>query len=1424
MSKKKILLLIVLLATVITAGVFAIFSNADTKVLDSLTANIQKRNAGSDIAYSGTVAEQFNWQLTEDGTLTISPVDGANTIVVNVGEGTGTAANWSNIPWIITRDSGNQPISKSVKSVNFTATVNAVDMRYFFNGCSNMESVDLSKLNTTNLTNTAYLFNGCSSLTSINLSRFNTSNVTTMERMFNGCSGLTAIDVSSFDTRNVTNMDSMFNRCSSLTELNLSNFVTPNLQNLHYFYTNCPNLLRVDLSNLDTRNATNMQSSITLNKKGTLILGNNVKINTDNDGQEVGAGSICRGTVKRVHNGQTTYLSGVEVCRLSKNGNAAGTYTRVNDGSNEIYLGENYNVTYKISPFMEPAEYSTSADAANVFVEDIREIDDIREQAIFAKIPKADVTTGTGNVTLPGELYFKFKNAVTNANGQKFDLKMTIKNIKITNLYNQDSDKTIMDGLDGYLYKEVVYNNRVINFSSRLYNSIPGDTEASIAYLPVSQNEDIYDVILEIQNSDGTPVEGTYLFSAYDLDIGSIADVNVPGIAKTTDGRGGYGEHSEGINLGNGMDTANGIAYSNPTFLRNLGENHIRGSRDDGNSELSEFVVKANATRSEFQWTGPENAVSQILSFYQPLTVEIRKNDGDSNRLAGAVLELYHGEINAENKVGEWTSSATETWKLFLNPGQYSLHEKTVPTGYNKADDIVFFINSNSVTRLDGEDVTGNTIVMVDQNKIGTVYVHHYIEGTTTKVPLRTGGTADDETHTGQVGTTCTTNPADVPDYYELVATPANANPTFAEEDITVTYYYRLKKYPYTVKYVDKDTNLEIATKKDVSNIPYGTEISAEDEKNAKGEITNYTYDSADKNTLTIGTGTNQIILYYTKKKAPVITRYVDMNKDPEAADESKDIATKKEAEYPIGSEYTTVKEEIPGYTFVKDSRNTTGTVETEDPINVIYYYKKNAKVIVNHIDKITGELIKVGDVDQTETKNGLVGDDYTTASKSFEGYVLVTDELPTNASGIEKHIDDITGDILYNEHHTGNEGDDYDIKSKPQDNDADEIKETFKDYDLVEEKLPTNAIGKMTKDDEPIEVIYYYKHKAKVIIKHIDDVTGEEIPEAAEDPIEGHEGDEYSTDPKEIEGYDLIIEKLPENADGTMTKDDIEVIYYYKRPAKVIINYLEDESNKVLAEQDIISGHQGDEYDTEVIEAEKEKTDALKYYLLIKEKYPENSKGNMTVTVDGDEVNDTIVVNYYYRKKIFNLKTEKNVTSVVVNGVENGVSNGKLGKAEVNRKKVNSTSLRLVYTIKITNDGEIEGSGTIVENIPGGMTMKAENNAGWIIKGDVARIDTGVIAVGESKEFRVILDWDNSQDNFGTKRNLVELESTKNDAGFEESNLKDNDDSADAIISVSTGVKNALKVLSFVFIGLIVLALIVFKATGIKVRFDFKR
>ena len=718
------------------------------------------------------------------------------------------------------------------------------------------------------------------------------------------------------------------------------------------------------------------------------------------------------------------------------------------------------------------------------------------------------------------------------------------------------------------------------------------------------------------------------------------------------------------------------------------------------------------------------------------------------------------------------------------------------------------------------------TVIYYYRKKATQVIVHYYEENTTKKL-------SEDVTINGRVDDKYTTISAtDIPIKYELVAAPSNANGSMTEATIEVIYYYRIKDAVVHVRYLEKGTDIVLAdpdridgkVDEDYQTMP--KEIDGyqlvEHTGNEKGKfevepltITYYYLYKTKATVQYIDKITGQILeqstteglegddfvteskdfenyvlveepaektvkmtkeeqilkYYYIHISGGVIEKHIDVI--------SGQILANKTYEGNEGDTYDIPSRTFDGYELVEDRlpNNAKGTMKVE-PVEVIYYYIYRTKVTSEYIDKNTGEKLT-----EDVTQNGHEGDNYTTDRKTFDDYKLV--EVPANADGsmtkedikvtyyyvhtsggvIVNHIDIKTGKQLLDEtKEEGYEGDPYETHE-----------ENIPEYDLVKEKYPENATGKMT--IEPTRVTYYYIKKTEVNVKYVDKETGEEIDEPTNIP--GHEGDDYTTEPKDVPGYDLIEE--PENKDGTMTADPIDVIYYYKRPAKVIVNYYDIDTKEKLADEIEITGHQNDDYTTE----QKD----IKYYEIAK--VPENKEGKMVVTVTKDEndeeiVDDTTYVNYYYRKLIFNLRVDKTIVSVIVNGQETGI-NGTLGKVEVHRKNISTANVKVVYKIKVTNDSELSGKANVVENIPSGMTMLSENNPDWTIKETTASLETDEIKPGESREYQVVLGWQNGDNNVGTKTNMVSI-TTENEADFDEQFETDNVSKADLIVAVGTG------------------------------------
>ena len=138
-------------------------------------------------------------------------------------------------------------ISKNIKKVVFDASfANARPTSCFmwFKGCFNLTTIEgIEYFNTENVTNMRYMFDGCWSLKSLDLTNFNTENVTDMYYMFAYCKSLESLDLTNFNTAKVTNMAGMFQSCYALKTIYASDkFVTDQVTESTCMFSDCLNL------------------------------------------------------------------------------------------------------------------------------------------------------------------------------------------------------------------------------------------------------------------------------------------------------------------------------------------------------------------------------------------------------------------------------------------------------------------------------------------------------------------------------------------------------------------------------------------------------------------------------------------------------------------------------------------------------------------------------------------------------------------------------------------------------------------------------------------------------------------------------------------------------------------------------------------------------------------------------------------------------------------------------------------------------------------------------------------------------------------------------------------------------------------------------------------------------------------------------
>ncbi|CAM4407789.1 class 1 internalin InlJ [Listeria monocytogenes] len=302
-------------------------------------------------------------------------------------------------------------------------------------------------------------------------------------------------------------------------------------------------------------------------------------------------------------------------------------------------------------------------------------------------------------------------------------------------------------------------------------------------------------------------------------------------------------------------------------------------------------------------------------------------------------------------------------------------------------------------------------------------------------------------------------------------------------------------------------------------------------------------------------------------------------------------------------------------YTFTSENGAIVGTVTTpfEAPQPI-----KGEDVTVHYLDD-KGE--KLAD---DEVLSGNLDDPYTSSAKDIPDYTLTT--TPDNATGTftttsqsvtyvytknivaaepvtVNYVDDTGKTLAPSETLNGNVGDTYNATAKQIDG-----------YTLSAE--PTNTTGQFTSSAQTVNYIYTKNpapEKGVVEIHYVDE-DNKQLSSATE--ISGTVGDNYTTEPKTIDGYTLTT--TPDNATGTFNTSSQTVTYVYTKNIEaaepVTVNYV-DANGKTLAPSETLNGTIGDTY--------KATTKQIDGYTLSAE--PTNATGQFT--------NSAQTVNYIYTK-----------------------------------------------------------------------------------------------------------------------------------------------------------------------------------------------
>lgn len=209
----------------------------------------------------------------------------------------------------------------------------------------------------------------------------------------------------------------------------------------------------------------------------------------------------------------------------------------------------------------------------------------------------------------------------------------------------------------------------------------------------------------------------------------------------------------------------------------------------------------------------------------------------------------------------------------------------------------------------------------------------------------------------------------------------------------------------------------------------------------------------------------------------------------------------------------------------------------------------------------------------------------------------------------------------------------------------------------------------------------------------------------------------------------------------------------------------------------------------------------------VINKKINQNNEGKTVGATEIIKLNNNNVANInigLQEAKVFDLKLDKTVNRITIQNSKGTVTkeydNATLAKAEIDAKLVNATTVVVEYTIKVTNEGEVDAYvRKIADYLSSDYKFSSELNKDWYqADGNVytTSFANQKIAPGESKEIKLIVTKQMTESNTGLIPNTAEIVESYNELGLQDvdstagNKVKGEDDmgTAEVILSIKTG------------------------------------
>ena len=530
-----------------------------------------------------------------------------------------------------------------------------------------------------------------------------------------------------------------------------------------------------------------------------------------------------------------------------------------------------------------------------------------------------------------------------------------------------------------------------------------------------------------------------------------------------------------------------------------------------------------------------------------------------------------------------------------------------------------------NTTKDDNGNVTLTTFTNVTENKhiivefepaMGTVIIHHYIEGTgeeygntAVKVPSKDGKVVENEVKNDYVGEVYSTKESNnVANIYELKSVSGKISGKYTNDEINIYYYYNYRAYNYSIHYyydgVEKVSNAITDQK-----ATYGTIITDYTDK-AEGYIFEKVTPAGDGNktklTITENEEQNRINVYY-RSQFKITTDVIEhsevyKNGDKKESVKGGEISGEDEAPYE-----KVFKGDIP-----QKEIKIIPSKTTDDQGNTVEY--EVVKIVIkNSKDDTTGVEVDITKLSKEDDGSVILPKEYLTdGNNGMQSDKHIEVEFRKKSNVIIKYLEKGTENVLYKtsdgkdyEEITGYEGEHFETsrkaitnyKTAESNSITDDIKEAMNKYNGVETNDKTYVNGTMYADT--LTIIYWYeKISSGIIVKHIeidesdikDGLTLNKGKILDEETISGYVGEAIKTSRKNYENMifvngpetkeeNIVIVSKDENNKDVICKQNevVEVRYYYEKQYNV--------TTEVKPHDEKIFNNQTNEYETKKVD-----------------------------------------------------------------------------------------------------------------------------------------------------------------------------------------------------------------------------------------------